>query len=313
MISLAKIKDFVLKGKLWIAGGMFLAVLVIGALRALPDYFQKFGGSPVPPSGSTSSSQTFVNVTSTNGYFTTLLFGNATGTNLYAANASFGNLLFSAASIAGLTWTNGTGTNTTSTNLFATNIAWVSATGSIINLNSAGNITTAGVDSFATLTLAGGSGAITATAPIPTSTTLITGSFPEYTFAMDATNTNCIYWGPVWIRDAWNAGTMNPRLQFTNVSGTGDTIWSLRAQSVANSDYMGAPFSAAKSYATGTVGVGYTATNTIMTALTVGGAAAGTPMKFELCREGSHGQDSFGGTAYPNSVKIEYGINKYSD
>lgn len=180
-------------------------------------------------------------------------------------------------------------------------------------LPSGGNILTNGVNSFATLTLSGGSGAITTTAPIPTSTTIIAGGFPMNTYEMNASSTNCIYWGPTYIRDAWDGSTMNPRIQWQNASGTGSAIWYLRAESVVSAAYIGAPFTGAKSYATGTASMAYFVANNNMTSLSVGGATTGTAMKFELCREGGHGQDTLGASAYPNSVVIEYGLSAYSD
>ena len=229
-------------------------------------------------------------------------------------SASWANIYASGTvSATGLFFTNATGTNATTTSLYSNNIGFINSYGSFINLAAGGNILTNGANSFATLTLSSGSGAITATAPIPTSTTIIANGFPMYTYEMNATSTNCIYWGPTYIRDAWDGSTMNPRLQWQSASGTGASLWALRAQSVASGTYIGAAFSAAKSYATGTTMQGFHVVDNTMTALTVGAATTGTTMKFELCREGGHAQDTLGASAYPDSVVIEYGLNTYSD
>lgn len=122
-----------------------------------------------------------------------------------------------------------------------------------------------------------------------------------------------MYWGPSYIRDAWDAKTMSPRITWQAVSGTGVILWSLQAESAVSGTYAGAPFTGAKAYATSTAYLGNGNSETSFSTLTVGSAAAKSPLKFALCREGSHGQDTFGGTSYPMTLDVEYGINAYSD
>lgn len=241
---------------------------------------------------------------------TTFNFSNATGSSLTLSGPASSTLLFAnsatlaTATIGGQSVCLADGTNcpTTYSNFTITN-----------NLTVRNIKDISGGLASSTVVLSGGSGAITATVPIPTSTTYIVNEFPMFTYQMNATSTNCIYWGPFWIRDSWNGGTMKPILQLAHASGTGVTIWRLRGETSASGTYLGAGFTAAKAYATSSAIQGAFATNIVMQDLTIGSAATGTAMKMELCREGDNGQDTLGADAYPLSVKLEYAISSYSD
>lgn len=165
-----------------------------------------------------------------------------------------------------------------------------------------------------TITLSGRSGEIdTTTTPRPTSTLLTLSGIPRTLPAMNASTTNCVYWGPEYIRDSWDGLLLKPTLSWTNASGSGAVVWRVRAESITDNEYIGTGWSGNSSFATGTVGTGYFNQNDAMDNLTVGGATTGTPMRFELCRIGGQAGDTFGADAYPNSLKIEYGLGSYSD
>lgn len=260
MISLAKIKDFVVKRKLWIAGGMFLAVLVIGTLRTLPDYFQKFGGSPVSPP-STSSSVTFINGTSTNFNTTNLTFTNATGGHL--------------------------------------------------NLATSSNITVAGLNARRTIILSGAGGIPTTVSPA-TSTQLAFSNNGEnlYAMAFNATATNYAVWG-LTMPDNYDGAPVNVWFDWTSASGTGSVAWNLQAVAYQSGTYLDAAWGA-NAYATGTVmSAGFIQTTATTAGLTIGGSPGGG--RYTIFRASRDTSDTLGADAYIVAIRIEYGINSYSD
>lgn len=328
----SSIKAFAKKHSLVLLGGAFIAIALAFLVRNSSE--QMFGGFPVPPA--TSSTGSFINLTFTNG----------TGTNLYATNASFGSLSFSAASVPGITWTNATGTNTTSTNLFATNaaftnlslttaaltnITWTNATGtnttstslyannvgfinasgSFINLTTGGNISVNGANARRTLVLSGAGGIPTAVSPA-TSTQLSFSNNGEnlYVLAFNATATNYAVWG-VTMPDNYDGGTMNVWIDWMNASGTGNVTWNVQARAFASGSYLDAAWGTA-AQATGTVlSAGFIQTTSTASALTVGGSPAGG--QYTIFRASRDTSDTLQADAYIAAIRVEYGINQYTD
>jgi hypothetical protein len=77
--------------------------------------------------------------------------------------------------------------------------------------------------------------------------------------------------------------------------------------------YEFAPFTGLASYPTSTLGQGYYAQTEAMDLLTAQNAAAGVPIRFEICRMGGEDGDTLGADAYAELMTAEYGITEYSD
>lgn len=190
---------------------------------------------------------------------------------------------------------------------------WISATSSVTSTFISVSTTNLRVENASSTFFLSGASAITsATSPIPTSTSLDVNGIPQLFYAFNATNTNCVYWTPGTIRGAWNGGNIQPTITWTVPTGTGDVVWRLGAASLADNSYIGNAFSGPFSYATATAGGGYFRQTDTMSALTVEGATANTPMRFQLCRMAQPG-DTFGSDAYMEVITGKYSTPNISD
>jgi hypothetical protein len=102
-------------------------------------------------------------------------------------------------------------------------------------------------------------------------------------------------------------------MTWTSATGTGAVVWRVRAQSMGDDTYEFAPFTGAASYTTSTLGQGYYAQTEVMDDLTAQNAAAGVPIRFEICRIGASAGDTLDQDAYAEILTAEYGLNAYSD
>lgn len=169
------------------------------------------------------------------------------------------------------------------------------------------------INSSSTFFLSGASALVSDTAPIPTSTSVTVNGIPNQFYAFNATTTNCVYWVPGTLRGAWDATQITPTISWTSASGSGDVVWRLRAQSLADGTNLGSTFTGVASYATGTFSLAYFRDVIPMTALTVQNAAAYVPIRWELCREAGNSGDTFGGDAYAEMVMGKYYATNQSD
>lgn len=226
--------------------------------------------------------------------------------NIYASGTAFieDDVLVSGQSVCLADGTNcpSTYVTLTITTLTSTNI-------NVRNIREANGSTAS-----STITLSGRSAEIdTSAATRPTSSLLVVGGVPRTLPAMNATSVNCVYWGPEFIRDAWDGLQLKPTISWTNSTGSGAVVWRLRVESISDAESIGTGWTGTSAFATGTAGTAMLNQNDGMNALTVGGATTGTPMRFELCRNAAQAGDTLGTDAFPNSLKIEYGLASYSD
>jgi hypothetical protein len=292
-------------------GGGTINGTIIGGSSAAAGSFTTLNASGL----SALANITFTGATGTSGSVTGIWsMGTATGTNGNFNSSQIGALTggtgaFSSVTVGGQSVCLANGTNCPSSYSTLTVTTLSSTNINVRNIREANGSTAS-----STIVLSGRSGEIdTSTTPRPTSTLLVVGGVPRTLAAMNASTTNCIYWGPEWIRDSWDRLQLKPTVSWTNSTGSGAIVWRVRAESIDDAESFGTAWTGTSAFATGTASTAMLNQNDAMDALTVGGATTGTPMRFELCRIGAQAGDTFGKDAYPNSLKIEYGLGSYSD
>jgi hypothetical protein len=269
---------------------------------------------------STVTTFNFTNGTGSNLYVGALRWnsGGATGTSLNLTGA------FNAGSstVTTLNFTNATGSSLSVASLLVngqlvclangTNCPSSYAALTVTTLTTT-NITTPSGTASSTFFLSGASALISNVNPVPTSTTMYSGGIPVQAYAFNASTTNCVYTVKGQLRGAWDAGTIRPWLTWTSATGTGATVWRVRAQSLGDDTYEFSSFDGAPSYVTSTLGQGYYAQTELMDLLTVQNAAAGVPIRFEICRLATSAGDTLDQDAYAELLTAEYSLGAYSD
>lgn len=183
-----------------------------------------------------------------------------------------------------------------------------------INLNSAGaNIQVQGANAKRTIVLTAGGGIPTTTAGCASAakTELATNDVMITTLDFDQTTSESAQWNLV-MPDNWDAGTLTARFYWTASGGTAEQTvkWGIQGRSYADDEALDqAPGTAV------TTSDAYIAANDLhisgeSSAITITGATAGEFVVIKVYRDIS---DTLASDAKLLAVKLEYGINAYSD
>jgi len=182
-------------------------------------------------------------------------------------------------------------------------------------LATGGNILVANANAKRTLILSAAGGSPTTTIPCagPTKVEAATNDIDYWVLDFDATTEERAFWN-VQMPDNWDASTITAIFVWTNAAGlTTETVaWGIKARTYADSDAIDQAYGSEITTSDTWLAQNDVHISAASTAITIGGTPAGGQwVVFNVGRKVA--SDNMTGDARLMMVKIEYGINQYSD
>jgi len=184
-----------------------------------------------------------------------------------------------------------------------------------LNLAAAGNIQVNSTNTKRSimLTAAGGMSATTSGCASPTQIEFATYDIDMLVMDFNDSATEYAQWAVI-MPDNWDASTVTAQFYWTAAAASGNVVWGLQGVSFANSDALdGFDWGTAQTVIDGSSAAYDLMVSNETSAITINGAGAGELVMFRVYRNGGSGNDTLSGDARLIGIKIEYGINAYSD
>jgi hypothetical protein len=163
------------------------------------------------------------------------------------------------------------------------------------------------------LTAAGGWPSTTAGCATNTKVETSTNDMNYYTLDFDQTTEENAEWS-VTMPDNYDGGTITAIFYWTAASGTGDVIWGIKGRAFANDDALDQAFGTAVTVTDTLITAGDLHISSATAAVTFAGSPAGGQfVAIKVYRDADAGGDTLNADARLMAVKIEYGINAYTD
>lgn len=165
------------------------------------------------------------------------------------------------------------------------------------------------------LTAAGGWPSTTAGAAANAKVETTTNDLNYYTLDFDDTTQEHAEW-TVIMPDSYDGGTITAVFFWTSAAGgAGETVrWGIQARAFGDDDALDQAFGTAQEVQDDWIADGDVHVTTATSAITIGGTPAGGKMvQFKVYRDTGDAADDHTGDAKLMLVKIEYGINSYTD
>jgi hypothetical protein len=165
------------------------------------------------------------------------------------------------------------------------------------------------------LTAAGGVPTTTSGCASPAKVEAGTNDVDYYVLDFDATSTEYAVWNVV-MPDNYDGGTVTAKFYWTSAAGGagGTVVWGLAGRAFADDEAIDQAFGTAQEVSDDWIANGDVHVTSATAAITLGGTPAGGEyVVFRVYRDPGDASDDLTGDARLMAVKIEYGINAYSD